>query len=215
MFGNLTRVGSNYHAQEAWSNLKKVNGIIVQIQSRLSTGKRINYTDQPTAAINAFLPYFKSNGGDEPWRQWLLGTGWNGLNNLRINKYTTQPLSDDERYFINTWVAKYGGLRAQIERLMEEDKRGKYTKNYIGARGQKKQKQFAIKDTYIHDQLDQMHNNAFNSAWDALELENSSYGTIGILEKHKKSQLERADYGGASQTQQEIEELLSNKQPLN
>jgi hypothetical protein len=179
------------------------------------TGKRINYTDQPTAAINAVLPYFKSNGGDEPWRQWLLGTGWNGLNNLRINKYTKQPLSDDERYFINTWVAKYGGLRAQIERLMAEDERGKYTKNYVGTRGQKKQKQFAIKDTYIHDQLDKMHDNAFNSAWDALELENSSYGTIGILEKYKKDQLERADYGGASQTQQEIEELLSNKQPLN
>ena len=26
MFGDVTRVGANYHAQEAWGNLKKVNG---------------------------------------------------------------------------------------------------------------------------------------------------------------------------------------------
>jgi flagellin len=49
MFGNLTRVGSNHHAQEAWTNLKKVNGQIGQIQSRLSTGKRINSSEDDSS----------------------------------------------------------------------------------------------------------------------------------------------------------------------
>ena len=49
MFGDVTRVGSNFHAQEAWSNLKKVNGQIGQIQSRLSTGKRINSAEDDTS----------------------------------------------------------------------------------------------------------------------------------------------------------------------
>ena len=49
MFGNLSRVGSNFHAQEAWTNLKKVNGSIGQIQSRLSTGKRINTAEDDTS----------------------------------------------------------------------------------------------------------------------------------------------------------------------
>jgi len=49
MFGNLTRVGTNFHAQEAWTNLKKVNGSIGQIQSRLSTGKRINTAEDDTS----------------------------------------------------------------------------------------------------------------------------------------------------------------------
>lgn len=49
MFGNVTRVGSNYHAQEAWNNLKSVNGKIGQIQSRLSTGKRINSAEDDTS----------------------------------------------------------------------------------------------------------------------------------------------------------------------
>ena len=49
MFGDVTRVGANYHAQEAWGNLKKVNGQIGQIQSRLSTGKRINSAEDDTS----------------------------------------------------------------------------------------------------------------------------------------------------------------------
>ena len=49
MFGDLTRVGSNFHAQEAWTNLKKVNGAMGQIQSRLSTGKRINSAEDDTS----------------------------------------------------------------------------------------------------------------------------------------------------------------------
>lgn len=49
MFGDLTRVGSNFHAQEAWTNLKKVNGAMSQIQSRLSTGKRINSAEDDTS----------------------------------------------------------------------------------------------------------------------------------------------------------------------
>ena len=49
MFGDVTRVGSNFHAQQAWGNLKKVNGDIGAIQSRLSTGKRINSAEDDTS----------------------------------------------------------------------------------------------------------------------------------------------------------------------
>ena len=49
MFGDLTRVGANFHAMEAWSNLKKVNGDISQVQTRLSTGKRINSAEDDTS----------------------------------------------------------------------------------------------------------------------------------------------------------------------
>ena len=49
MFGDLTRVGANFHAMESWSNLKKVNGDIGRVQSRLSTGKRINSAEDDTS----------------------------------------------------------------------------------------------------------------------------------------------------------------------
>ena len=60
MFGNLTRVGSNYHAEEAWNNLKALNGKIGQVQSRLSTGKRAMYGGD--AAGQAMANEIKSKG---------------------------------------------------------------------------------------------------------------------------------------------------------
>jgi|TARA_B100000029_G_C17486985_1_gene927629 flagellin len=49
MFGDLTRVGANSHASQAYYNLRKVNGAIGTIQSRISTGKRINSAEDDTS----------------------------------------------------------------------------------------------------------------------------------------------------------------------
>ena len=40
------------------------------------TGKPIKGYESITQAANAILPAFKANGDMEPWRQWLLTTGW-------------------------------------------------------------------------------------------------------------------------------------------
>ena len=174
------------------------------------TGQRINYFEPMTAAINSVLPFFKSNGGQEPWRQWLIGTGWNNLQTLRTNRLTDQPLSAEDRYFINNWVAKHAGLRRQIETLMEEDRKGKYTNRYVNARGQQKQKEFPISDTYIHDKLDAMHTAAFKAAWKALSMENTSYRSLDLLEARKKEMLERGMVSGASSVQNQIDSILKN-----
>ena len=207
---------------EFWGYLKNYNKVLyssnedLKDQLDIFTGERINYTDHMTSAINSLLPFFKSNGGTEPWRQWLLGTGWNGLNTLRTNKLIPgEPLRPDERYFINNWIAKYGGLKAQIKRLMEEDAKGKYIKKYVNARGQKSQKEMPIKENYIHDRLDKMITNAYNAAWSALELENASYRTIPLLNKYKNEQLQSGDTEGASKTSDQIQQLIQNRQPLN
>lgn len=49
MFGDITRVGANFHAMESLANLKRVNGDIGQVQSRLSSGKRINSAEDDTS----------------------------------------------------------------------------------------------------------------------------------------------------------------------
>ncbi len=49
MFGDITRVGANFNAMESLFNLKRVNGEIGQVQSRLSSGKRINSAEDDTS----------------------------------------------------------------------------------------------------------------------------------------------------------------------
>lgn len=174
------------------------------------TGQPINYHEPMTAALNGLLPFFKSNGGTEPWRQWLLDTGWNNLNTLRVNRLTGHKLTARERHFVNNWVAKHGGLQLQIKKLMAADKRGNYTKNYVTARGQKRQKEFPISDSYIHKELDRLHTAAFNAAWSALQLENQSYASLDILERNKQGLLERGSNQEAARVQSQIDDLLKS-----
>ena len=181
---------------------------VLKDQLDIYTGDPINYTEPMTAAINAVLPFGKSNGGHEPWRQWLLGTGWNNLQTLRTNRLTGQVLSPSERYWINNWVARHAGLQQQVEALMEQDQVGKYTQRYRDARGNMTQKEYPIGETYIHDQLDKIHNKAFNLAWKALEIENSNYADMSLLEKYKKKQLQQGDTQGATKTQGQLDQLL-------
>ena len=144
----------------------------------------------------------------EPWREWLLASGWNNLNKYRQNKYTKAHLTDSDRHFINNWVAQNMGLKEQIERLMEMDKKGKYTHEYVNARGNKSQKEYPISSTYIHQELDRIHDVAFNNAWLALEQENRYYRPVGLLEKYKKKQIESGNLDAASDTHNQIQELL-------
>ena len=181
---------------------------VLKDQLDIYTGEPINYSEPLTAAINAVLPFGKSNGGHEPWRKWLIGTGWNNLQTLRTNRYTKRPLSPAERYWINNWVARHAGLQQQVEALMEQDAAGKYIERYRDARGQRSQKEYPISETYIHDQLDRIHNNAFRLAWKALEIENSNYADTSVLEKYKRKQLQQGDTRGATQTQDHIDQLL-------
>jgi hypothetical protein len=172
------------------------------------TGEPINYHDPWTSTVNAFLPYFKSNGGMEPWREWLLASGWNNLNKYRMNKYTKAPLTASDRFFINNYVAQYGGLKEQIERIMEMDRKGKFTQKYVDARGQMSQKEYPISSSFIHQELDRVHDIAFKNAWLALEQDNRYYRPTGLLEKYKKKQIESGNLEAASQTQNQIQELL-------
>ena len=197
---------SEYHKNYS-KYLFKGNDVLKD-QLDIYTGYPINYTEPMTAAINAVLPFGKSNGGHEPWRRWLLKTGWNGLQALRTNKVSGLPLSSAERHWINNWVARHAGLQPQIEALMEQDKAGKFMRHYKNERGQLTQKEYPIKETYIHDQLDKIHNTAFSLAWKALEIENSNYADMGLLNKYKKKQLQQGDTQGAARTQGQLDQLL-------
>ena len=105
--------------------------------------------------------------------------------------------------------------KEQVERLMEIDRKGKYTQRYVDKRGQRKQKDLPIGDTFIHDQLDKMIDSAFKHAWEALEAENASYGSMGVLERYQQEALERGDTEGATQYSDQIQGYLKDRQPLN
>ena len=183
------------------------------------TGDRINYTDPMNAAINSLMPVFKQNGGMEPWRQWLIGTGWDGLHTTRMDPNVPgKKLDPDERWFVNTWIAQNAGLKEQIEDLMEIDQNPEdprsltHYETHLKNHGQEK---FPVGKTFIHTQLTKIHNRAFKLAWKELQLARKSTRPRNLLENYKNEQIERGDTQEALTTQQQLDELIRLQKPLN
>ena len=160
------------------------------------TGDPIKYYEGLTAAANALTPMFKQNGGMEPWRQWLLSTGWDGLSKKRVNEISGSKLDPHGRQWINNWIGKHGGLKGRIIEMMEKD--GKYwdaeLKKYkkgLGLTG--KQEDTPIKKTLLHRQLDDIHDEVYSyaiSAYYEYLQENSQTAELeGILRKQIKGEL--------------------------
>ena len=174
------------------------------------TGEPIRYQEPLIAATNALMPFFKSNGGMEPWRQWLLSTGWDNLQTLRTDKNTGQPLNVEQRSYINNWIAQNMDLKGTIEKMMTrpdgywDKKIREYTKN----RGQQTQAQYPIKELVVHQMLDKIHNDAFNAAFAAMEQNNAVSAHISGLTKQRNTYLNRGQTSEANDKATQLQNLL-------
>ncbi len=64
------------------------------------TGEPLNDIQNPVLRfLNAFSP-IKISGTNEPWRQWLLTTGWDGLGRLKMDSTGSYEYTEAQRDFI-------------------------------------------------------------------------------------------------------------------
>jgi len=173
-------------------------------------GEPIRYFDPTTAAMNSVLPMFKTNGGMEPWRQWLLSTGWDGLQTLRTNPITGMPLTTSERHYINNWIGKNAHLKQQIQNMMtwNDGFWSKKMKEYAKNRGWKSQAEYPVKEWLVHRELDLIHDRAFKGAWNSLEASNEKYTHLGREKRFRNQDLRRGRSGSAKESQKRVQVLL-------
>lgn len=178
-------------------------------QMDIYTGEPINFTNPLISAANALNPMFKVNGGTEVWRQWLIDTGWDGLQKIRTNPLTREQLQPKQRQWVNNWIAQNAGLKDQIISLMNDGMSKEKLKQYAKQRGLQNQKDFSIAQMYVHDQLDQMHSEAFRLAWAAYRAENVDQAAQEVLIDARNRDLKRGAINSASSANQEIQQLLA------
>ena len=201
----------------------------------LYTGEPIRYYEPLTAAANAFMPAFKSNGGMEPWRQWLLSTGWDNLQVLQTNPLSKEPIKPEAQQWINNWLG--GGLpnkdgipkpgyrnpdgtanpayplRERIEEMMNRPD-GFWTKKikeYQIGRGDLSQNEFPIKQLVVHQELNELHRKARKAAWEAYKRTQAGQADMieGGYKRRRDDQLKQGDITGARATTEEMLDILS------
>tara|TARA_Y100001968_G_scaffold312626_1_gene336019 strand:- start:6024 stop:7517 length:1494 start_codon:yes stop_codon:yes gene_type:complete len=182
-------------------------------QLDIYTGKPIRFHEPLTAAANAFMPFGKSNGDMEPWRQWLISTGWDNVQSMRVNPITKELLSPEDRHWINNWIAKNMNLAGQIEGMMnsEDGFWERKMKEYKRDRGWKKQKDYPLKELVVHQELSRIHRNAMKYACSALERYHSQYSQVGLQNDRIKNALRQGNMPAAleaNETKEDLRRLL-------
>lgn len=204
----LKDVENNYLSWLANRNKWLVQDNLVDMLD-VYTGKPINYMDPWTNAVNAGLPFFKTNPGLEPWRQQLLASGWDRLQTVRRNRNDGQPLKPEERQFINNHIATYFRLGEKVQKLFDASPEywEKEMRKYAKERGLKKQEEFPIKETLLHIKLDALHDQAFQEGFAALSQSDSTLGQRKSLEALRDNLITEGDYKSANKTAEAIENL--------
>ena len=177
------------------------------------TGSPIRFQEPITAAANALLPMFKQNGGMEPWRQWLLSTGWDGLTKPRQDEIAQEPLTPHARRYINNWIATHANLKGGVMQIMNltDDQWSKELKIYkksLGPRGL--QKDYPIKKTLLYRMLDDLHTEAFTWALSAyhthLQETDPNKVVRGYMRRVIKGKLKEGDTKGAGESLKELQQ---------
>ena len=204
----LKDVENNYQGWLANRN-KWLIGDGIEDYLDIYTGDPINYTDPWTRAWNTFAPFFKVNPGMEPWRQQLLASGWDNLQTVRRNRTDGQPLKPEERQFINNWIAQHYKLGERVEKLFNAGPKfwDKKMKEYVKERGLKTQEEYPIKETLLHQLLDELHNDAFRAGFEALSSTNADYAARKEMASYRDSQLNQGNYAEASDTADAIKKI--------
>ena len=200
------------------------NQVLLPDALDIYTGEPIKYQEPLTAAVNALLPAFKTNGGMEPWRQWLIGTGGDGLQILQTNPLSGQPITPQEQQWLNNWIAagltnKDGSpkpgypLVELIEKMRNHPHQywDKKIKEYKRALGDQEQSDFPITQLVVHRELDRIHRQARKAAWIAFgKTEAGQAATMeGAMKQEIKDKLRKGDVKGAVERQQKYLNIIN------
>ena len=182
------------HLQDVENNFQNYmanrNRWIPAIESALAnqidvfTGEPVGKGSSPLEiAMSKVLPGFKTKAGREPWREWLLSTGWKGLSDPQRDRLTGEKLTPPVRQWINSWIGENLNLDERVEKLWKWDdgKWDKALKDYKKKRGLRSQADLPVKELFIHEYMDDMMNDAYKQAWDAYAAMNSQMADIQPL----------------------------------
>jgi hypothetical protein len=212
----LKDVENNFLSYMAHRN-RWIPGLRDQLVDQLDiyTGEPINYTVPIINHLNGLLPFFKVNAGLEKWRQNLNASGWDGKRTLITNPDTKEKYTPAERQFMNNWIAKNSNLGAQVQEIFEKDdgwwkktldeftkarpalKLGPFPVN-LGPIKPVREKEMSIKDVYLYEHLDRIHNTAMTNAHRALMASTEDLGRKALLRSIIDQQVQQGEYDNAA-----------------
>jgi hypothetical protein len=202
---------------QAWSSSQKdiYNDFIGYIQNRIPvansalpeqidiwTGNPIKDNDNPILrALNAVNPV-PISGGEEPWRQWLMDTGWDGMSMIRKDSSGSYEYKPKEREILYRYMGEQG-LYKEVEKLMKSPKMNDQLGRLRAYRAQgwsSERIRMEAKDLDLYRRLDRIVSDARKRAEIRLQQDNPDIWNTIKNTKLTKKQLNRGRVDDARRT---------------
>ena len=159
------------------------------------TGNQINGAKYPLERfIGRMLPFWESAGGDEPWRKWMMSTGWSGLSKPMVNPISGEKLDPTARQWINRWIGENKNWDKDMERVMKMDD-GQMMRELKKLGG--KRALLDLGDTKVHTLLDLYKKKHFDDAWTAYVYSHPEVIDQSRIKQLQKQQTYQGNYGAA------------------
>ena len=159
------------------------------------TGGQINGAKYPLERfIGRMLPFWESAGGDEPWRKWMMSTGWTGLSKPMVNPISGEKLDPTARQWINRWIGENRNWDKDMERVMKMDD-GQMMRDLKKLGG--KRALLDLGDTKVHTLLDLYKKKHFDDAWTAYVYSHPEVIDQSRIKQLQKQQTYQGNYGAA------------------
>ena len=184
------------------------------------TGEPLNDLQNPLLRwINAVSPV-KVSGTAEPWRQWLLSTGWGGLGRLRTHSEGGYEYTPEQRELIYRYIGEQQ-LWKQLDKLRKSKKyqwSEKMLRAHRASNADKDNEEIRLKTNLLplFKEIDSIIKNAQKKAERRLELENPLIRHIIKDQKAADNYMKYGDVPKAAEVQQqnklkqnEMQNLLS------
>ena len=164
-------------------------------------GSLINWHEPMTAAINSLLPFGRTNGGLEPWRQKFIESGWTGMKQFRKNPDTGLPFDPDQRFKMDTYIAENEPLGDQVRAIFDHPDQWWKTnlKSFAKAKGLKPKNIMDIKDIYLYEYLDTIHESAYANAYEYLKANDENIVEQQRLKDATSDANKRGDFESSKQ----------------
>lgn len=156
--------------------------------------------------LSKVLPGFKTKAGREPWRHWLLSTGWKGLSEIQTNPVTGEELSPPQREWVNNWIGKNMELDKKVEELMNSQLANDLEKYEDEALG-KSQKKYPRAKTGVHRYLNLMMADAKKKAWAAYETMNAEMSFVKPMKEARDQSIQDSNFSRTDKLNQRIDTL--------
>ena len=191
-------------------------------QVDIYTGEPVDANGPFYNALQSVMPFGQQAGGTEEWRQWLIWSGWDGLQDVRTNPDGTE-VTPEQRRWMSQHIAERGQLVKDVERISKNKEYNRQLRDwkkqiqsdnvllYGGVTENTTGGSSSPRNLGVYKALDRVHRNHINAAKQAYLNRNPDFREAQVKQGRAKQNMRRGDVTKSMENTRRAKEIIDQR----